>query len=90
MTPTTHRESRANWILLGSILGFVAGMATMAAGILFVDERVTSALIVGIVTGATGWFLLTYDHGRRQASIDDTRKELTRLTALLERSDNQD
>lgn len=58
-------------------------MVTMAKGILFVDERVTSALVVGIVAGATGWFLLTYDHGRRQESIDDTRMELTRLTDLL-------
>lgn len=37
-----------------------------------------------------GWFLLTYDHGRRQEVIEETRNALVRLTALLDRTDNQD
>ncbi len=80
---TPPRETRAGWILTGIVIGAVIGamaMAWMVAwGTFFPDERITSALVIGVVVvGAGGWFLLTYDHSRRQEVIDDTRRELAR------------
>ena len=49
-----------------------------------------SGFYFGGVAGVLGHFLLTYDHGRRQKVIDDNRKAMIRLTALLERTNNQD
>lgn len=89
-----RNESRARWILTGVVIGAVVGVVAtawmVAWGTFFVDEHTTSALVLGVVVGAGGWFLLTYDHGRRQEVIDETRRVLARLTALLERTDNQD
>ena len=56
----------------------------------FVNEQVMSGFYFGGVAGVLGHFLLTYDHGRRQKVIDDNRKAMIRLTALLERTNNQD
>ena len=49
-----------------------------------------SAFCFEVAAGVIDHFLLTYDYGREQEGIEETRKQLARLTAPIERWDNQD
>ena len=90
-----RNQARVRWIwagvVIGGAAGFIAGVVTQAWSTApFVSEQVMSGFYFGGVAGVLGYFLLTYDHGRRQKVIDDNRKAMVRLTALLERTNNQD
>ena len=90
MTSPTHPRS-VRWfrvgITLGGIVGFLIGMLLVSWYVVFFDERIPSAVLIGLVVGAG--LVTFYRHARQDlmretGPVDECRKAVSRLTRLLE------
>ena len=92
-----RNRSRVRWLwtggAIGLVIGFVLAVILLAWSTFFVDERITSAAILGVVAGAGGcWAVAVHDRDlfRSRRQLDDCRKQIAQLTRTLRAHEDWD
>ena len=89
-----YRRERGKWLYLGGIIGFMAGGAVgtvlLAWSTFFVDERITSALILGALAGAVGCYMYFHGTMATHKELEKSRNEVAHLRRALDEARRPD